>query len=103
MKYANLISYSDVIPYEVIAISPSGSQITLREMAVTLDPEWKPEFKVGGFIAHCENQSDQKWIITPNPDGFVMKAHKRKDGSFHSVYGRHLMSDAPQKFHDYNF
>ncbi len=103
MKYANLIGYSDVVPYEVISVSPSGTQITLREMHSMIDPDWVAEFNPGGFLAHCSNQSDQKWIITSDPNGFVMKAHKRKDGSFHSPYGKHVLADAPRKFRDYNF
>ena len=34
-KYANLIKYSDVEPFEIIATSKSGKQITIREMDAT--------------------------------------------------------------------
>ena len=100
-QYANLIGYSDVKPFEII--SRTKCMITIREMDAAKDPEWKPVFHPGGFVAHCSNQSDQKWIITPKPDGFVMTARLRKDGHYHSSWGRHVLSDKPQCFYDYNF
>lgn len=100
-QYANLIGYRDILPYEIIA--RTKKTITLRVMDAIIDPDWKPMFHVGGFLAHCSNQSDQKWIITSNPDGFVMKAHLRKDGHYHSNWGKHVISDEPRCYHDYNF
>ena len=102
-QYANQIGYSDVRPFEIIAVSKSGKQITIREMNAEKDPNWKPEFHVGGFSAHCSNQSSQKWIITSDEDAKPMKAHLRKDGYFHSRYGRQLVEDQPRRFYDYNF
>lgn len=101
--YANLYGYSDVHPYEVIATSKSGKQITLRAMNAEQDPTWKPEFHAGGFLAHCANQNEQRWIITPDESGSVIKAYLRKDGRFHSAYGKHKIEEKPRKFYDYNF
>lgn len=103
MKYANLIGYSDVQPYEVLSVSKSGKQIVVRAMAYERDETWKPEFVQGGFVANCTNQNDQRWIIKPDADGVELKARKRKDGYFWSVFGRHHVEDAPRKFYDYNF
>jgi hypothetical protein len=101
--FANLIGYSDVQPFEVLSISKSGKQIAIRAMKVERDESWKPEFHAGGFLAHCSNQSDQKWKISADADGLVLKAHKRADGCFHSAYGKHRIEQAPRAFHDYNF
>lgn len=102
-NYANLYGYSDVHPYEIIAISKSGKQITLRSMNAEKDPTWKPEFHAGGFLANCSNQNEQRWIITSDEEGHIIKAHLRKDGRFHSAYGKHKIEAAPRKFYDYNF
>lgn len=100
-QYANLIGYSDVAPFEIIA--RTKCMITVRAMKAVRDPDWKPVFHPGGFVAHCSNQSDQRWIITSDLDAHVMKAHLRKDGHYHSAYGRHVLSDKPSSFYDYNF
>ena len=100
-NYANMIGYSDIRPYEIIA--RTKTTITVRAMDAAKDPDWKPVFHPGGFVAHCSNQSDQKWIITSDPDAYVMKAYLRKDGHYHSSWGRHVLSDEPICFYDYNF
>ena len=48
--YANLYGYSDVRPYEVVSISKSGKQITIRSMKFERDQTWQPEFDMGGFV-----------------------------------------------------
>ena len=101
--YANMIGYSDVHPFEVISISKSGKQITIRAMKAELDPSWEPEIHAGGFVGNCSNQRDQKWIIESDADGAVMKAHKRADGKFHSAWGKHRIEAQPRRFYDYNF
>lgn len=100
-KYANHIGYSDVTPYEVI--KHTEKTITVREMDATIDPDWKPSFVTGGFAGHCVNQNEQKWIITSNPNRIPIKAYLRKDGYYHSKYGKHSLSNTPVSFYDYNF
>lgn len=102
-QYANHIGYSDVTPYEIIAISKSGKKITIRAMAAERDLEWKPEWNIGGFVANCSNQNDQNWKIEPDENGLVLEARLRKDGCFHSPMGRHKIADAPRRFYDFNF
>jgi hypothetical protein len=101
--YANLISYSDVAPYEVLSISKSGKQITVRAMRAERDPIWKPEIVPGGFLGHYVNQSEQRWIISTDEDREPMKAHKRADGYFWSAFGKHRIEAQPRAFYDYNF
>jgi len=102
-KYANLIGYSDVQPFEVVATSKTGKQITIREMVATIDPDFKPEFHAGGFSAHCSNQHEQRWTYQSNEGAPEIKAHLRKDGRYYSAYGKHAIQDAPRCFYDYNF
>ena len=103
MNYANLICYSDVFPFEVLAVSKSGKQITVRAMRAERDPAWEPEIVPGGFLGHYVNQSEQRWIITPNESGEPMKAHKRADGYYWSAFGKHQLEAQPRAFYDYNF
>jgi hypothetical protein len=101
--YANLIGYSDVEPFEVLSLSKSGKQITIRAMRVERDPSWKPEFHAGGFVANCSNQSSQRWNISADESSEAIKAHKRADGYFWSAFGKHRIEAQPRKFYDYNF
>jgi hypothetical protein len=102
MKYANLHGYSDVRPYEVVRVI-SDKTIEVRPMTARPDPNFKPNFIPGGFVAHCTNQRDQTWIIESDSDAPVLRVRKRKDGTWHSAFGRHVISDKPIHFYDYNF
>jgi len=102
MKYANLYGYSDVSPYEVVRVI-SEKTIEIRAMNASRDPNWQPEIIPGGFAGHCINQNDQKWIIESNPSIEVIRLRKRKDGKWYSVFGKHVLSNEPVYFYDYNF
>ena len=101
--YANMIGYSDILPFEVLSISKSGKQITIREMEAALDPSFQLAYEAGGFMGRAVNQGDQKWIIRSDEHGVVLKAHKRADGYFHSAWGKHRIEAAPRRFYDFNF
>jgi len=101
--YANLHLFSDVEPYEIVRII-SDKTIELRSVTATLKPDWKPDMIPGGFAAHTANNHTQEYDYKTNPDAYVFKARlRKKDGRFHSARGRHVVSEAPCKFHDYNF
>lgn len=102
MKYANLHGYSDIHPFEVVKVV-SEKTIEVRRMNAELDPSWKPEIIAGGFAGHCTNQHTQRWIYSSDETSPVMRARLRKDGDFHSASGKHVLSDNPRKFYDYNF
>lgn len=101
-KFANLALFSDVKPYEIVRVV-SDKTIEIREMKVERDVSWKPDFAVGGFVAHCKNQNEQKHIIKVDEENPVIRARLRKDGKFHSAYGKHVLTDEPRYFYDYNF
>jgi hypothetical protein len=102
-KYANFIGYSDVRPFEIL--SQTNKTISIREMDAKLQnkEELMAGFVSGGFVGTFTNQSDQKWIITSNPTNPIIKAYLRKDGQYHSAKGRHVLSEVPINFYDYNF
>ena len=102
-QYANQIGYSDVHPFEVLAVSKSGKQITIRQMHCDLDPDWQPEILPGGFAGHCVNQHEQRWVITSDETARPIKAHKRSDGYYYSAWGKHRIEAQPRRFYDFNF
>lgn len=102
MKYANLHMYTDVVPYEVVRVI-SDKTIEIREMDADLAEGQRPTILPGGFSGHCTNQRELKYDIRSNPENPVVRARLHKDGMFHSKMGRHVISDEPRRFYDYNF
>lgn len=102
MKYANHLGYSDIDPYEVIRVV-SDKTLEVREMHCERDESVKLEFHIGGFSAHCSNQRDQNWFITPDEQGRVFRIRLGKNG-WKDAHGRRFaLGDEPVKFYDYNF
>lgn len=101
-QYANFHGYSDVEPFEIL--SRTAKTITIREMDAELinKEELNSTFVPGGFCGHFENHV-QKWEIKSNENNITLKAYLRKDGNYYSKKGRHVISDTPCKFYDYNF
>lgn len=101
--YANQIGYSDVNPFEVVR-TISDKTIEVRAMDAERDTSVKLNFIPGGFSAHCENQSQQKWFITSNEENPVFRIRLSKNRGWQDKYGnRFVLADAPRKFYDYNF
>jgi len=100
--YANFHGYSDVKPFEVIK-QVSDKTLDIREMKAERDPSWKMDFVQGGFFGTVVNQSDQKWIITSDPAGRIVRIRLGKRGWKDRHGGRYDLSDTPHKFYDYNF
>lgn len=97
---ATLHYVTDAHAYTVIAVSPSGKTITMQQDKATLDPTWKPETIVGGFLGHTVNNADQRWVYEPNPDGRIIKARLTSTGWSH--LGQKVTKDR-HEFYDYNF
>ena len=103
MKYANMIGWSDVDPYEVVR-SVSVKCVEIREMEAERDESVELEFVPGGFSAVCINGRKQRWFISSNPDNKVFKVRLHKDGYYRDPHGRKfLLADKPVKYYDYNF
>lgn len=101
-KFANHLGYSDVNPFEVVKVI-SDKTIEVREMNAERDESVNLEFHVGGFSAHCSNQSDQKWHITSDETAPVIRIRLGKHG-WKDAHGRRFnVSHKPTKFYDYNF
>lgn len=103
---ATYVQWTDSYACEVVAVSPSGRKITVREMNATLDPTWHPEVTPGGFVGHCHNQDGQRWKLERDPNGVVRVAHWRAKRRCWMVGGCKVWVHAAgegQRFHDYNF
>lgn len=100
-QYMNLHLYSDIFPYEVIRWV-SEKTVEIRMMKAELDPQWKPEFVAGGFLGHCVNQDEQRYIYESNGDAKVIRARLTARG-WKSKAGIHKLSDSPRRKYDYNF
>ena len=102
-KFANKIGYSDIEPFEVVR-KVSDKCLEVREMDAELNPNWKPEFAIGGFSASCINQREQKWLIKSCPTAPVIRIRMQKNGQWKNpAGGRFCLADKPVKFYDYNF
>ncbi len=99
---ATVYGYSDTYAYEIVEISESGKTITLREMRAERDPTWTPNVIPGGFAGHCVNNREQRWTLTPNPEGRTTKARLTKGGRY-TIGGRAIGVGQASMFYDYNF
>lgn len=104
-RYANKHLYSDIEPYEIVRVV-SGRKIIVRTMKCTVDPEWRMDWRSGGFGGQLANSSDQRWIIESDPDGKEITLTLRGDGKWRLEkhgYNEFVLSVEPMKFYDWNF
>lgn len=96
--------YTDSHALTITRISPSGKTFWATQDKTSLDPNWKPEFVVGGFAGHCVNQYDQKYEYQTDPDGEEIRFSLGKDGKWkcQSRYSV-VQLGIRRAFHDYNF
>jgi hypothetical protein len=102
LGFANRYGYTDIKPFEVIR-KVSDKCYEIREMNAERDETVKLDFQIGGFLARCTNQHDQKWIITPNESGYVTRIRLGKHGWRDSSKSVYNLSEKPVMFYDYNF
>lgn len=101
--YANAIGYSDITPFEIVR-TVSDKCLEVREMNATIDPTWQAEWHAGGFAGHCANQGTQRWLISSDDTGRVVRIRRQKDGQWKSAHGeRFRLSAEPVRFYDFNF
>ena len=103
-NFANHIGYSDINPFEVVR-AVSKTTLEIRAMNAERDTSVKLDFQPGGFFAHCSNQNEQRWDITPNEEArvFRIRFSKAKNRWQDSFGNRYNLANKPTKFYDYNF
>ena len=97
--HAHICHWSDVSP--VTVVKRTAKTITVRHDKATRDPNWKPEWELGGFSAVCTNIDDQKWIIEEDPNGREETFRLRKYG-WRNKADEKLFPEW-KKYFDYNF
>ena len=98
---ATILKWSDRTACTIIKVTPKT--VWVQEDKSTLDPEWKPEWLVGGFAGHCVNQASQQWIYERDPDGQV---HKFRWSEKYQMFGKpneYRLIEGRHHFYDYNF
>ncbi len=82
-------------------VKRTKKMIVVRRDKATLSPDFKPEFDVGGFCAHCTNQNDQAYTYEPDANGTEYRIFAGKDGIFR--YEGKQIRLGRHEFYDYNF
>ena len=100
-RFANRCGYSDVYPYEIVRIV-SDKTIEVRAMDVS-ENKTKMDFDIGGFSAHCSNQSEQSYDYSSNEEAHVFRIRLGKQGWKCKNGNRFSIDAEPFKYHDYNF
>lgn len=84
-------------------VARSRNKLVLQQDKATLSEDFKPDFIIGGFAAHCTNQDEQEYTYAPDPHGRIYTAYwSPKRHRFYAdkvltvIVGRH-------EFYDYNF
>ena len=99
--FCNMHGWSDVYPFEITRVVYDKT-IEVRAMIAELDEAFKPEIIPGGFAGHCVNQGKQTYKYKSCPEGQVLRVRLGKKG-WKSSMGKHVLSEQPRKFYDYNF
>jgi len=88
--------------YPWVEIHRTAHTVTLAQVVVGPDPEWKPEIIAGGFAGHCTNQHEQTWLFKKIDDRVTKTIRKNKNG-FWVYKGTGFTEGVAREFYDYNF
>ena len=101
--HANQYGYSDVHPFEIIE-KRTAKKIIVRGMDAELDPNFKCDTTIGGFVGHCNNNHAQSYTYTSNETYPEKAIRLDKWGRWKDKYGfKYNLATSPYKFYDYNF
>ena len=90
---------SDSFPYQVL--KRTAHTVTVVEVDVKPDPDWKPEITPGGFAGHCTNQAGQTWLFDRVRKPTMTLRRRKRGGWTHQ--GTRFYPDRAVYFRDYNF
>lgn len=104
-EYLTETLWTDTTPYKVIA--RTDTTLTLQEVRVERDPEFKPNFIKGGFAGHCTNQDEQTWLYAGLGDDIVkvrlVKSRYCGSDKLWGSKGREFIANGANRKYDYNF
>lgn len=103
-KFATYAGYTDCHPYEILKYN-TPTKITVREMDAELDPNFKCNTIIGGFVGHVTNSRQQSYTYISNPEyrEVAVRYSKAKRGWFCKYGRRFILATTPYKYYDYNF
>ena len=104
-EYMTETMYSDTVPYKVVG--RTATTVTLQEVLVEPDPEWKPNILPGGFAGHCTNQNEQTWLYAGLGQNTVrvrlVKSRYFGSDKLWGSKGREFIANGARRKYDYNF
>ena len=77
--------------------------ITVRRDKAIIDPNFKPQFVVGGFSAHCTNNNEQSYTYEPDENGELTTVRWSKKFNRYGTPDNITLSKGRHEFYDYNF
>lgn len=89
--------------YAATVIKVTKNTVTVRRDTATLNPDFKPEIILGGFVGHCINQDEQTYTYKPDEKGTVYTFHWSKKYRRYGQPGNLTLSKGRHEFYDYNF
>lgn len=98
---ATVCLYTD--RYACTIIKVTKQTVTVRRDKATLSEDFKPEFIIGGFAAHCTNNNEQSWTYEPDENGTLYTIHWSKKYNSYGQPGNLRLIKGRSEFYDYNF
>lgn len=84
-------------------IKKTKTTITVQRDKATLDPNFKPEFIIGGFAGHCTNQHEQTYTYERDENGSIETFHWSKKYNSYGIPSNPRLIKGRHEFYDYNF
>lgn len=105
-SYFTELGYSESYPW--VEVSRTAKTVTVAEVLVKRDPEWKPNILPGGFVGHCDNQSEQTWLFdgVNHARTVTLRVRKSKYCGRDYAWGHgvhEFVANRAIYFYDYNF
>jgi hypothetical protein len=94
--------YSDAHAGTIVKVTKTS--VTVQRDKAKMDPNFKPEFEVGGFAGHCTNQDKQVYTYEQDPNGQTTTFRwSAKYGQFRNGKMGTSLTKGRREFYDYNF
>lgn len=77
--------------------------VTCRRDTAVLSPDFKPDWIVGGFAAHCTNQDEQSYSYKPDENGEEYTFYWSEKYQRYGQPGKLFLTKGRHEFYDYNF
>lgn len=102
LGFCNMHGYSDIHPLEIVRVV-SNKTLELRRVEATLDPNFKCDVSIGGFVGHTNNNHAQSYTYEADTEAPTIRVRRDKNGNWKNHGAKFYLSTEPEKFHDYNF